>query len=151
MVVQCIALWCITPLGKVLLKTENSKNYIQDISGPFKAWQRKSESKEGVVFRLFQREFGEYLPVKSFRLHFAKQVEEAFLFHGILAIRSHYLCKLPFDLYTDSPTIICVGKEDLARIVNITDKNNTFGEDIILYDFDCNILFKILGIQTIII
>jgi hypothetical protein len=149
--VQAIALWLMTPSEKVLLKTKHSEKYGLEINQPLKAWQKKNESKQGAIRRLLKEELGGSIPNKLLHFHFSEQVrEEPFVVGSKTAIRTHYFCKMSIQPFTGDLQIIFVGREDWLRLRTIIDPDKNPEKDIILYDFDYEMLSEILGIQTVI-
>ena len=139
--------------GHVLLKTEYSQKYGLKISQPFKTWQKKYESPKGALRRLLQEEIGETFPDTTSHLLCSFIKKEQFpIYRGTTsATRNHYLCELSFQPFFTKPKITFVKKENFSRIQKMTYPNRSLAGDIVLHEFDYEMLFKILEIQRVLI
>jgi hypothetical protein len=142
-----IAIWIRFPNEEVLLQQKIfQKGKIKIIYfEPLKGWVGTNEFTEEALKRLIKENVGFYGKMKlSFR-----QIKREFF--GIpgkgTAVRYHFLVDFPYEVDLKE-NVQLIGREDLKKIKRMSEKGKNFQRDIILFDNDYKVLFKIFGVEA---
>lgn len=152
--IQAVALWFVTPDQKVLLQKKYFTKYRMIIHQPPKTSKNDYESKEGAIARLLKKELEKIFPDRSSHLRFSLIKSEPFSTDNRRqVIRHHLRCQLPFQPFVAFPEedLIFVDKKDTLIIKKISDNDKDTERNLVMFDFDQQVLFEILGVQQTLI